>query len=57
MIDSNARAILATDDFEELSLSLVRDIIIRDSLSVRDEGLVCDALHRLENCSGSNVRS
>ena len=37
MIDRNARAILEKDEFEDLSLAVVTDIISRDSLCLRDE--------------------
>jgi len=46
VIDSNARAILEMDEFEEISLNVVRQIIIRDSLGLRDETVVCKAIHR-----------
>ena len=49
MIDRNARAILETDEFEDLSLAVVTDIISRDSLCLRDETVICRALHRWNN--------
>ena len=46
MIDRNARAVLETDEFEDLSHSVMTEIISRDSLALRDETVVCRAIHR-----------
>ena len=51
LIDSNARAILETDEFEDLSHAVVTDIISRDSLCLRDETVICRAIHRWINIS------
>ena len=46
LIDSNARAILETDEFEDLSHRVMTEIISRDSLGLRDETVLCRAIHR-----------
>ena len=56
MIDSNADTLLQTEEFEELSVNLMREIIGRDSLSVRDETLVCQAIHRYGSAIISHQR-
>ena len=55
LIDRNARTILETDEFEDLSHTLMTDIISRDSLCLRDETVICRAIHRYKNSIDNSI--
>jgi len=46
VIDKNAKKVLESDDFEDLSLELVKDIIKRDTLRLSSELTVLEAVNR-----------
>lgn len=46
VIDKNAKKVLESDEFEDISLELMKDIIRRDSLQLSSELTVLEALNR-----------